>query len=178
MSNLLPALAARLGASATGPSLALSTHCRSISTSAPLAGKKNFRKFLLYNKRGPRIFKQQRRTDPDPEMPVDRRGVRDTGYTTHDGHYVEVPEKIPQLVVPSLAGFQLKPYVSYKAADVVQSEFTAQDLFDAVYSRKIVEDFKAGKLDANGAPLEPSAEERLDAEEAWSRARRTGSDIF
>lgn len=155
----------------------VATSHRSITTTAAVAGKKNFRKFLLYNKRGPRIYKEQRITNPDPELPVDKRGVRDTGYMLN-GRYVEVPEKIPQLVVPDLTGFKLKPYVSYKTAEVVQSEFTSKDLFDAVYSKKIIDDYKLGRLNEDGTALEPSAEESLTAEEAWSRARRTGSDIF
>lgn len=150
---------------------------RSIATSSALHGKRNFRKFLLHNKRGPRLFKQQRITNPDPEMPVDKRGVRDTGYT-HNGRYVEFAEMIPQLIVPDLTGCQLKPYVSYKTPDVVQTEFTSRDLFDAVYSKKIVDDFKAAKLNADGSAKEPSDEERLSPDEAWKRARRTGSDIF
>lgn len=169
--NQLPALV-----SLTRP-LAGQLASRSIATTACVAGKKNFRKFLLYNKRGPRIFKQQRLTNPDPEMPVDKRGVRETGYSLN-GRFVAVPEKIPELIVPDLTGCKLKPYVSYKTAEVVQSEFTAQDLFDAVYSKKIVDDFKLGKLSDAGAALEPSADERLTADEAWLRARRTGSDIF
>lgn len=150
---------------------------RTISTSSPLAGKRNFRKFLLYNKRGTRIFKQQQAANPDPELPIDKRGVRDTGYKLN-GKYVEFAEMIPQLVVPDLTGCQLKPYVSYKTPEVVQSEFTSQDLFNAVYSQKIVADFKAGKLSDDGAPLESSAEERQTVDEAWAKARRTGSDIF
>jgi Mitochondrial ribosomal protein L27 len=42
---------------------------------------------------------------------------------------------------------QLQPYVSYKVADIVQSEFTARDLFNATYAKPIVEDFKRGKVD-------------------------------
>lgn len=158
-------------------SCAFATIKRSISTTTQLNGKKNFRKFLLYNKRGPRIFKQNRITDPDPEMPVDKRGVRDTGYT-FNGKYTEVPEKIPDLIVPDLTGFNLKPYVSYKTADVTQSEFTAQNLFDAVYSKKIVEDYNSGKLNIDGSPKEPSSDELLTSDEAWTQARKTGSDIF
>lgn len=150
---------------------------RSISTTTPVSGKKNFRKFLLYNKRGPRIFKAQQRLKPDPELPIDKRGVRDSGFS-YNGAFVEVPQMIPQLVVPNLASFKLKPYVSYKMPEVLQSEFTSQDMFDAVYSKKIVEDFKSGRLTASGDAIDPSAEERLTEEEAWSRARRTGSDIF
>uniref|UniRef100_A0A2M4AUC6 Putative mitochondrial ribosomal protein l41 n=1 Tax=Anopheles triannulatus TaxID=58253 RepID=A0A2M4AUC6_9DIPT len=152
---------------------------RSISTTASLAGKKNFRKFLLYNKRGTRIFKQQRAANPDlyPDMPIDKRGVRDTGVTV-DGKFVEIPERIPELIVPNLEGCKLKPYVSYKAPDVVQSEFTCQDLFNAVYSQKIIDDWKSGKLNEDGSPVEPSAEEALTKEEAWIKARKTGSDMF
>lgn len=73
---------------------------------------------------------------------------------------------------------QLKPYVSYRTPDVVQSEFTSRDLFDAVYSEKIVKDFKDGKLSETGEPLEPTQEEVLTPEEAYNRARKTGTDIF
>ena len=73
---------------------------------------------------------------------------------------------------------QLKPYVSYKAPEVSQSEFTAKDLFDAIYSRKITEDFKLGNLDEEGNPKAPSAEEALTAEEAFLRSKQTGSDLF
>ncbi|XP_041788009.1 39S ribosomal protein L41, mitochondrial [Anopheles merus] len=152
---------------------------RGISTTASLSGKKNFRKFLLYNKRGTRIFKQQRAANPDlyPDMPIDKRGVRDTGVTI-DGNFVEIAEKIPELIVPNLEGCKFKPYVSYKAPDVVQSEFTSQDLFNSVYAQKIIDDWKSGKLNDDGSPMEPSAEEMQSAEEAWIKARKTGSDIF
>jgi len=73
---------------------------------------------------------------------------------------------------------QLKPYVSYRTPDVVQSEFTSRDLFDAVYSEKIVTDFKDRKLSEMGEPLEPSQEELLTPEEAYNQARKTGTDIF
>ena len=73
---------------------------------------------------------------------------------------------------------QLKPYVSYRTPDVVQSEFTSRDLFDAVYSEKIVTDFKDRKLREMGEPLEPSQEELLTPEEAYNQARKTGTDIF
>lgn len=47
-----------------------------------------------------------------------------------------------------------------------------------VYAKKIVEDFQNSKLDENGQPLEPSAEEKMTAEEAKLKARQTGTDIF
>lgn len=68
--------------------------------------------------------------------------------------------------------------MSYRTPDVVQSEFTSQDLFNVVYAQKIVNDLKEGKLDDSGNPLEPSDNEKLTAEEAKMKARQTGCDIF
>lgn len=150
---------------------------RSISTSTQLNGKKNFRKFMLYNKRGPRDFKKQQITNPHPAIPIDKRGVKDTGYL-FQGKYYEVPEKIPQLIVPDLTETSLRPYVSYKTPDVIQSEFTSEDLFNAIYSKKIIEDFKNGQINEDGSSKEPSENELIDSETAWIRARKTGSDIF
>lgn len=150
---------------------------RSISTSSVDYGKRNFRKFLLYNKRGTALYKKTRAQNPEPDIPIDKRGVRDTGFIIN-GQYVEVPERIPELIVPQLDDCKLKPYVSYKTADIVQSEFTSQDLFNSIYGQKIIDDFKNNKLNEDGSPLEPSPEEKLDSDEAWIRARKTGSDIF
>lgn len=149
---------------------------RLISTSATNQGKKNFKKFLLYNKRGPRLFKKERHIT-NPDMPLDKRGVRDTGYMK-GLEYIEITEKIPELIVPDLTGCQFKPYVSYKTSDVVQSEFTSEDLFNAVYSKKIIEDFKNGNLNEDGSPKQPSNQESMSPEEAHAMARKTGSDIF
>lgn len=157
--------------------LALKCQQRTISTTASMAGKRNFRKFNVYGKRGTRVVKEAQRTLANPPVAVDKRGVRDTGITVN-GQYVEIPEKIPDIIVPDLTGCKLKPYVSYKAPDVVQSEFTSLDLFNAVYSQKIIEDFKAAKLQADGNSMEPSPNEKLSADEALQRARKTGSDIF
>uniref|UniRef100_A0A1I8PBP3 39S ribosomal protein L41, mitochondrial n=1 Tax=Stomoxys calcitrans TaxID=35570 RepID=A0A1I8PBP3_STOCA len=151
---------------------------RYISTTVPLEGKRNFRKFLVYNKRGTRVVKEaQRSNQVDPPVAVHKRGVRDTGMLMN-GKYVEIPEKIPELIVPDLDDCKLKPYVSYKAPEVIQSEFTSLDLFNAIYSKKIIDDFKEGKLKEDYSPAEPSENEMLGADEALQRARKTGSDIF
>lgn len=150
---------------------------RSISTSAALAGKRNFRKFPVYNKRGTRSSKEAQRNSPDAPVPIYKRGVRDTGIYV-DGKFQSIPERIPQLIVPNLENCKLKPYVSYRAPDVVQSEFTSLDLYNAIYSQKVIDDFKAGKLDEDGNPIEPSRDELLTPEEALINARKTGSDIF
>lgn len=68
--------------------------------------------------------------------------------------------------------------MSYRTPDVVQSEFTSQDLFNVLYAQKIVKDFNEGKLDDSGNPLEPSDNEKFTAEEAKLKARQTGCDIF
>ena len=64
-----------------------------------------------------------------------------------------------------------------------------------IYGGKIVQDFKEGKLDSEGNPLEPSPMERLSSEEVLKKtqqifrrlkpnlqalrlSRQTGSDVF
>ncbi|XP_042856740.1 39S ribosomal protein L41, mitochondrial-like [Penaeus japonicus] len=151
---------------------------RVISTSATAYGKKNFKKFLMYGKRGTRQFKQQLKSDPTSEFhKIFSRGVRPVGELVGKKYQV-IPEMVPELIVPDLEGFKLKPYVSYRVPDVVQGEFRPQDLFHAVYSQKIAEDFKAGKLDEEGRPLEPSEEEQLTPETAKAKALMIGSDKF
>lgn len=149
---------------------------RGFSTTCATYGKKNFRKFIIPF-RGSEIFKNRQKNNPDPAIPLYKGLPNETGYKTEEG-YVTVPEMIPELIVPDLTGFKLKPYVSYRAPDVVQSEFSAQDLFNAIYSKKIVEDFNTGKLESNGEAVEPSEAEKLTPEVAWIKARQTGSDIF
>lgn len=61
---------------------------------------------------------------------------------------------------------------------MVQSEFTAEDLFNVVYAPKIVKDFEEGKLDFEGKPLNPSDNEKLTPEQAKLKAKQTGTDIF
>ena len=150
---------------------------RAISTTAALTGKRNFRKFPVYNKTGTRVLKEAQRTMASPPVAIDKRGVRDTGVMVN-GQYIDLPEKIPEIIVPDLTDCKLKPYVSYKAPAVIQTEFTSLDLFNAIYAQKIIEDFKEGKLAEDGSSLEPSENESLTAEDALQKARKTGADIF
>lgn len=151
---------------------------RCISTTASLAGKKNFTKFYLPNQRGTRTFREKLKTNPDPRYPMEMYGVRKTTIIDEFNNEVECPEKIPEFIVPDLKDFELKPYVSYRATPFTQSEFTAEDLFNAVYSQKIVDDWNNKQLNEDGSPKNPSEDELLTAEEAELRARKTGSDIF
>lgn len=85
---------------------------------------------------------------------------------------------IPELIVPDLKDFKLKPYVSYRSLDVYQEPFTPQDLFYAVYGSKIQEDFNKGQLAPDGEPLNPSPEEKLTPKEARAQASKAGADMF
>ncbi|XP_076322351.1 large ribosomal subunit protein mL41-like [Tachypleus tridentatus] len=146
---------------------------RCISQSYALYGKRNFRKFTMPNKRGTKEYK----ANLNKLGLVDHRGVQMTGYK-HGNAFKQYAEMIPELIVPDLTNCELKPYISYQAPDVTQGEFTAKDLFNVIYSKKIIDDYKAGKLDDAGNPLSPSEEEKMTAEEAKMKARMTGSDIF
>ncbi|CAN7980096.1 unnamed protein product [Ixodes pacificus] len=143
--------------------------CRSFTTSEVRHGKRNFRKFLMPNVRG--TFHDKARKD----RIIETYGYREPGIERGNSLQM-IPEMEPQLVVPDLEGFQLKPYVSYRAAEVCQGEFTARDLFDAQYSEQVAKDFKAGYRDLEHHTRTVS--ERLSKEEALQRARQTGSDIF
>lgn len=85
---------------------------------------------------------------------------------------------IPELIVPDLTDCKFKPYVTYKTKEVVQSEFRSQDLFNATYAQKIIEDFKNDNLNEDGTSKNPSPEEKMTRAQAIIRARKTGSDIF
>lgn len=134
-----------------------------------------------YNKRGTRIFKERQhiesQTVQNPDIPIDKRGVRDIGVIVK-GRFKKIHERIPELIVPDLTDCKFKPYVTFKTPEVVQSEFTSQDLYNAIYAQKVIDDFKNDKLNADGSSKEPSADEQLTKEEAFVRARKTGSDIF
>lgn len=150
-------------------------HLRRITTTATNHGKHNFRKFLIPNKRGTRHEKAMR--GKPGGLPIDHRGVRPIGITEADQFKV-IPEMIPELIVPDLTDCKFKPYVSYRVPEVTQTEFTSQDLFNVIYAEKIIKDFKEGKLEEDGSPKEPTENENLTAEEAWRRARKTGSDFI
>lgn len=49
-----------------------------------------------------------------------------------------IKEMEPELIVPDLEGFNLKPYVSYRTKDIETPEFTSKILFDKVYAPDIL----------------------------------------
>ncbi|KAL1461752.1 hypothetical protein WDU94_013624 [Cyamophila willieti] len=151
----------------------VSHNSRSFSTSSISYGKKNFRKFNWIN-RGTQQHKEDQKRNPDPRYTPDY-GVRKVLYT-RDGK--PVVETIPEIIVPDLEGFKLKPYVSYRTMDADVPEFTAKVLFTEIYMEKIKEDFLDNKLDEEGNPLEPSRYEKLTPDQANAQARKSGSDLF
>ncbi|KAI0222235.1 hypothetical protein LSAT2_026520 [Lamellibrachia satsuma] len=82
------------------------------------------------------------------------------GYEDKNGKFVFVPEMVPEFIVPDLTHFKLKPYVSYKVTDVTQTEFTAKDLFDAIYGQELVKKCHDGKVDPDSL-LEPGTLEKV-----------------
>jgi len=152
---------------------------RCFSLSSPDQGK-NIKNFHLHNRRGTKQFKKEqfnKHFPKYPDVPIHHYGVRNP-VVKHFAQVEQVPEMIPELIVPDLDNCKLKPYVSYATKDIYQEELTSKDLFNVIYGPKIISDFKSGKLDEEGNPTDPSPIEKLDPEEAYIRARQTGSDIF
>ncbi|KAI1299279.1 39S ribosomal protein L41, mitochondrial [Halotydeus destructor] len=85
--------------------------------------------------------------------------------------FVYVKEMEPELLVPDLTDFKLKPYVSYRAPEITQAELTARALFIRVYGPKISAQFRAGEEVKSIVSDE-------EIELARVRARQTGSDLF
>ena len=157
----------------------LTSSTRSISTSDVDFGRRNFRKFPIPNKRG--IFEHAKLPKPfleeeykDQVVVMDDLRIRYPG-VWFAKKFVYVREMEPELIVP--ADFEdcpLKPYVSYRADEITQSEFTTDQLFAATYGQKIK------KMKNNNEPI---PEGYLDydenaAKEAKNRALKIGSDVF
>lgn len=148
----------------------------------PPVAKKLFKKFQVYNKRGTKTFKKEqykRFSAPGkhPDIPIHDYGCRQTGIR-HEAYWEHIPEMVPELIVPDLTDFPLKPYVSYATKEIYQAELTSKDIFNVIYGKKIIRDFRAGQLDEEGNPLNPSPPEKQTAEMALAMAQQTGSDIF
>ncbi|CAG0883321.1 unnamed protein product [Cyprideis torosa] len=143
---------------------------------------RKFNSLQLYNKRGTREFKKQQMTSKRL-LPMIDLGIRWPGKWNDvdlepEVRVTVIPEMIPDIIVPDLSDCDLKPYVSYRTPEIVQSTFTSRDLFDSVYSKKMFNDFQTDRLDEEGNPKHPSEQELLEPEEAWRRALVTGADLF
>lgn len=100
----------------------------------------------------------------------DTMGIRWPGYW-FKRKFVYVEEMEPELIVPDLDGFDLKPYVSYKTPDVDAKPLTAKKLFNLVYAGEIINDFKQNNVEEYKVTQEEIDEARL-------RAMQTGADLF
>lgn len=92
------------------------------------------------------------------------RGAKGTGFHGRDGKFVQIKEMIPELVVPELAGFKLKPYVNYRAPEGTDTPLTAKQLFLETAAPAIEKDFKAGTFDPEHLEkygFEPTQEGKL-----------------
>lgn len=103
------------------------------------------------SKRGPRSYNKGR-------------GAKALGVLTAGGRFLLVREMVPEFVVPSLEGFKLKPYVSYRAPQGSEPPMTAKLLFTQVVAPRIEQDVKAGTFDARDLEkygFEPTQEGKL-----------------
>lgn len=86
------------------------------------------------SKRGPRSFNKGR-------------GTKGTGAHSRGGRFVVVKEMVPELVVPELAGFKLRPYVSHRAPAGTDAPLTAERLFRDAVAPAVEKDFRDGAFD-------------------------------
>ncbi|CAK6433449.1 unnamed protein product [Pipistrellus nathusii] len=103
------------------------------------------------SKRGPRTFYKSR-------------GAKGTGYLVRGGKFLLVKEQVPELVVPDLTGFKLKPYVNYRAPAGTDAPLTAEQLFREAVAPAIEKDFRAGTFDPERLEkygFEPTQEGKL-----------------
>jgi len=66
------------------------------------------------------------------------------------GEEIHVPEMVPELIVPDLTDFMLKPYVSYKVKEIEQKPLTPKKLFEAVYAQQVADDYNERKIRIEG----------------------------
>jgi large subunit ribosomal protein L41 len=93
-----------------------------------------------------------------------------------DGKFHYIKEMEPELIVPDLTDFPLKPYVSYRANELETPELTAKALFNLVYADDIYKQYLKGE-DVEGEEM--TTEEMIEqAEQARAEAEKTGSDRF
>lgn len=110
--------------------------------------------------------------DNEYNYPVcrDTLGIRWPGFWFKK-KFVYVREMEPELVVPDLREFELKPYVSYQAEETVTRPFTAKDLFEEEYAHKVEQAFRENSIEDFDVPQENIDQARL-------AAMQTGSDLF
>ncbi|XP_061585670.1 large ribosomal subunit protein mL41 [Cololabis saira] len=92
------------------------------------------------------------------------RGARPAGLRLASGKFLSIPAMIPEFVVPSLEGFKLRPYVSYRSPKGSEPPVTAQSLFDDIVAPQIQKDFEEGTFNKDQLEkygFEPTQEGKL-----------------
>lgn len=135
---------------------------------------KNFMDFKVPNQVGTfehhKLSKELLEVEYNYPVCRDTMGIRWPGYWFKK-KFVYVKEMEPELVVPDLEGFDLKPYVSYRAQEINNEAFTAKDLFNHIYADPIVSTFEDNSVDSFDVSPEEIDKSRL-------RAMQTGADLF
>ncbi|KAK3798143.1 hypothetical protein RRG08_057875 [Elysia crispata] len=92
--------------------------------------------------------------------------VAPTGiYHRLTGEYIHVPEMVPEFVVPDLTGFELKPYVSYRAKEINQAPLTPKDVFNSVYAETVEDEYRRGTIKVDGESIQLSDGRVLNAKD-------------
>lgn len=103
-------------------------------------------------------------------MSRDPLGIRHPGYW-FKGRFTYVKEMEPELVVPDLTDFKLKPYVSYRVKEVKSDPLTAESLFKQTYGNIIIDAYMTGER------IEVQCTKQ-EAEDARIKHQQTGADLF
>ncbi|CAD5217926.1 unnamed protein product [Bursaphelenchus xylophilus] len=97
----------------------------------------------------------------NPEQLHGYTGAREPGYKNPvTKEWVHVPEMVPELIVPDLTGFDLKPYVSYRTDDEIEKREKA--------FRKLVKEKGSEEL----------ADLYTDEERRWPPPKTTSKLLF
>ncbi|KAI0979561.1 hypothetical protein GJ496_000598 [Pomphorhynchus laevis] len=68
--------------------------------------------------------------------------VQPPGYVDKTlNRFVFVREMVPELMVPDLSDFPLKPYVAYNVKEITNDKTLPKDIFNACYAKTIVDEF-------------------------------------
>lgn len=135
---------------------------------------KNFEDFKVPNRIGQFEHHKlpQDLLDNEYNYPVcrDTLGIRYPGFW-FKRKFVYVKEMEPELIVPDLTGFELKPYVSYRTEEINTKPFTAKVLFEEVYADEVKKAFNENKVEDFDVPQDKIDQARL-------KALQTGSDLL
>ena len=101
-----------------------------------------------------------------------------TGYTDpQTGKFVLVKEMVPELVVPDLTGFELKPYVSFRTDVEIEKRYVPTDVDRSIYYMNI-----SRRAAYEKKVLEKGSEEAADLataeDERWPPPPMTSKTLF